>query len=214
MQIAGPGITWTAGAARAAYGAVTEQPLPCRRRIPRRHPRRNGGLRRPLIAALGLRLLAYGGLGLIWLPALAFHAPGYMLFPHVMRFMNAYQHSCEPAVVGGRAELAGRIRPTRQFEELHTCAKPAPLLNLVTLNIGYHHARDHRPAQPWYRLPALHRGLYGDARARTLPYPSLLRNHHRIRLRVLPGDHGVTDARCADALAFRGAPGMPFFTRS
>lgn len=171
------------------------------------------GRRRAVAAVLGLRLLQLCGLGLIWLPAPAFYALGYMLFLHVMRYMDAYQHSYELVVVGDRTELAGRVRPTRQFEELHTYSNPAPLLNLVTLNFGYHNAHHHRPAEPWYRLPALHRELYGDARANTLPFLSLLRNYHRNRVRILLGDYGVTDARCEDALAFQGALGVSFLTQ-
>jgi len=169
--------------------------------------------RRRVVAVLGLRLLLFGGLGLIWLPAPAFYALGYMLFLHVMRFMDAYQHSYELVVVADRAELAGRPRPPRQFEELHTYSNPAPLLNLVTLNFGYHNAHHRRPAEPWYRLPALHRELYGDASAHTLPFASLLRNYHRNRVRILLGDYGVTDARCEDALAFQGALGVSFLTQ-
>lgn len=171
------------------------------------------GQRRRVVAVLGLRLLSFAGLAWLWLPAPAFYALGYMLFLHVMRFMDAYQHSYELAVVGDRAELAGRTRPSREFEALHTYSNPAPLLNLVTLNFGYHNAHHHRPAEPWYRLPALHRELYGAASANTLPFLHLLRNYHRNRVRVLLGEYGVTDTRCEDALAFQGALGVSFLTQ-
>jgi hypothetical protein len=38
-----------------------------------------------------------------------------------------------------------------------------PWLNLLTLNFGYHNADQHRASRPWYRLPAPHRSLLGEA---------------------------------------------------
>ena len=171
------------------------------------------GQRGRVIAVLVARLLFFTVLATLWLPALALYATGYVLFLHVMRFMDAYQHSYELVVIGDRAGLAGRTRPTREFEEQNTYSNPAPLLNLFTLNFGYHNAHHLKPVEPWYRLPALHREIYGDMTSHTLPFLPLLRNYHRNRVRILLGDYGLTDTRCEDALAFQGALGVSFLTQ-
>jgi omega-6 fatty acid desaturase (delta-12 desaturase) len=36
------------------------------------------------------------------------------------------------------------------------------LPNWLVLNFGYHNAHHAKPTAPWYRLPALHRELFGD----------------------------------------------------
>jgi fatty acid desaturase len=171
------------------------------------------GQRSRVIAMLTVRLLFFAGIASLWLPAPALYAIGYMLFLHVMRFMDAYQHSYELVVVGDRSELGGRARPPREFEEQNTYSNPAGLLNLVTLNFGYHNAHHRKPVEPWYRLPALHREIYGDMNSHTLPFLPLLRNYHRNRVRILLGNYGVTNARCEDALAFPGALGVSFLTQ-
>jgi fatty acid desaturase len=35
-------------------------------------------------------------------------------------------------------------------------------MNLLVLNFPYHNAHHVRPGAPWYRLPRLHRSLYGE----------------------------------------------------
>ena len=72
---------------------------------------------------------------------------------------------------------------------------------------------------PWFRLPALHRSLYGGAVAggtpQLLPVAALLRTYVANRLRrVLEDDYGsVAPAGAPDrAAAFIGSLGVSFLT--
>jgi fatty acid desaturase len=81
------------------------------------------------------------------------------------------------------------------------------------LNFGYHNAHHHRVSVPWYRLPALHRDLYGEGQGGMLPLAELLRTWHRNRVRrVLSDDYGSPSAGPGGADHFVGAHGVSFLT--
>jgi fatty acid desaturase len=136
--------------------------------------------------------------------ALAWYAPrlllcypvAYMLFLIVLRFMDANQHTYDLIETHDEAPLPNSERRDRRYEFQHTYSNPIsmrfPLLNLITLNFAYHNAHHERPTVPWYRLPALHRELFGDERSHVLPFRGLIRAHHRHRVerafRPLPTD--------------------------
>jgi fatty acid desaturase len=106
----------------------------------------------------------------------------------------------------------------RAFEQANTYSNVVsarwPVLNLLTLNFGYHNAHHERAAIPWYRLPALHRELFGAGRRELLPLPALLKTFHRNRLRrVLDDDYGQVAAEGRGrADGFIGAHGVSFLT--
>lgn len=110
----------------------------------------------------------------------------YMLFLIVLRFMDANQHTYDLIETHDEAPLLNSERRDRQYEFQHTYSNPIsmrfPLLNLITLNFSYHNAHHERPTVPWYRLPALHRELYGDERSHVLPIRGLIRAYHRHRV--------------------------------
>jgi fatty acid desaturase len=166
-----------------------------------------------VITVLAVRAAFFCGLAWLWPPAIVFYAIGYMTMLHVLRFMDAYQHTYELIVVRDRSELRGRVRPPREFEEMHTYSNPSPWLNLVTLNFGYHNAHHQRPSAPWYRLPALHEELYGDRTANTHRFGALVRNYWRNRVHIVMGEYGVTNERWTDAATFPGALGVSFLTQ-
>jgi fatty acid desaturase len=86
-------------------------------------------------------------------------------------------------------------------------------LNTVTLNFGYHNAHHHRPSLPWWRLPALHRELYGEQSLAVLPVRELLATWHRNRVRrVYAEDYGAMGAGPDRAASFVGAHGVSFLT--
>ena len=123
---------------------------------------------------------------LILFPKVALlYAVAYLLMMHVLRFMDALQHDypynptlfayAEPAHKGDK-----------QWEQEHTFSVPMSLrferLNWLTLNFGYHNAHHADMNVPWYRLPALHRELTGDAPERVIPFASQLKLYHRNRV--------------------------------
>jgi fatty acid desaturase len=166
-----------------------------------------------VMVVLVVRTAFFLGLAWIWPPALLCYALAYMIFLHIMRFMDAYQHTYELVVVRDRNELRSRTRPTREFEEMHTYSNPSPLLNLITLNFGYHNAHHKKPVAPWYRLPALHAQLYGSLEANTHGFAALLRNYWCNRTSIVMGEYGVTNERWSDAATFPGALGVSFLTQ-
>jgi hypothetical protein len=66
---------------------------------------------------------------------------------------------------------------------------------------------------PWYRLPAYHRSLYGDAENGLLPVASLLRTWHCNRVRRVGADeYGASGEPIGTPDRFVGAHGVSFLT--
>ena len=156
-------------------------------------------------------------LGLWSMRALLLYGVASVLLLHVLNFFDAFHHTFEQFVVDADEPLPMQGRD-RQFEQDNTysnlISRRISWLNLLTLNFGYHNAHHHRPSAPWYRLPALHRDLYGDEAPAVLPLAELLRTWHRNRVRrVLSDDYGAPGQgprprrrvrRCARRVVFDG----------
>lgn len=182
-------------------------------------PRRNRRLHVLLTLAVRAPLFAL----------LAWYAPqvllcypvAYMLMLHVLRFMDAFQHTYD---VDDRLEQPRPVPPPHDpayehrntFTNLHSTRHP--WLNLFTLNFGYHNVHHDKPGQPWYRLPALQRELYGtaeDATGQGLPFANQLRAYHRYRAQRLlhadPADAGIHEIPYAErGREFVGVDGVSF----
>ncbi|MEZ5501547.1 MAG: fatty acid desaturase [Halioglobus sp.] len=88
-----------------------------------------------------------------------------------------------------------------------------PWLNLWNLNFGYHTAHHERMGTPWYKLPALHRQLFGAAHTTVLPIGELLGTWHRNRVkRVFVHDYGAVGEGPGRADGFVGAHGVSFLS--
>lgn len=162
---------------------------------PRRH-RRAPVLRMLLLRGSLFALLAWQAPKVLLLYPLA-----YLLMLHVLRFMDAFQHTYDvderldqprPASIPHDAAYEHR----NTFTNLHSVRHP--WLNLFTLNFGYHNVHHDKPIQPWYRLPQLQRELYGDAvdaTGQSIPFRNQLRAYHRYRTQRLlnadPADIGL-----------------------
>lgn len=86
-----------------------------------------------------------------------------------------------------------------------------PWLNLLALNFPYHNAHHARPTAPWYRLPRLHRELFGDQYGQALPFRNLMRSYHRYRVPRLMGvEHDRAGVGAARGRDFVGALGVSF----
>ena len=176
-----------------------------------------GHRRQRVLIVLIVRLSIFSVL--IWhVPKIAFFYPlAYLMFMTVMRFMDAHQHTYElfETLEQERGEEAKLF--DRKFEQRNTFSNVFslghPWLNLLVLNFGYHNAHHTKPIEPWYRLPVLHRDVFGDDCAQVLPISNLFRAYHRFRVpRMLnadASDSGVVERR---GEGFIGVDGVSFLT--
>lgn len=166
-----------------------------------------------------VRLTGWGLLAWWSLKAVALYLLAYLLFIHVLRFADCFQHTYDAyPILNDRPIPTDKVRD-RAYEQANTfsdvVAIDARWLNLLWLNFGFHNAHHERPVAPWYQLPALHRQLYPDGCAQVITVGELLRAYHRHRVtRVLSKDYGEVlppgTPRRADG--FIGAVGVSFLT--
>lgn len=129
---------------------------------------------------------------------------------HVIRFVDAFQHSYEQVGYG-----MDMCKYTREYELENTFSLPVArkytYLNLLTLNFGYHSAHHAVPSCPWYSLSKLDKLLLrnsdGDevnvrhTREGKVDFIALLNMYHKYRTQRIisenegsPYDeHGVFD---------------------
>lgn len=184
--------------------------------LPFRLPARRG-LRRRVLTVLAIRAALFALLAWISVKALLLYALAYMLFLHVMRFMDTHQHTYEIFATLEQPRGPEAKRFDRDYEHRNTFSNLIstryPALNLLVLNFGYHNAHHVRPTAPWYRLPALHRELYGEDGSQILPFANLLRAYHRYRVaRVLNADTGDVGVGADKGATFIGVDGVSFLT--
>jgi fatty acid desaturase len=168
-----------------------------------------------MVLLLALRAAFFVALALTSLKALLLYAIAYLLFLHVLRFMDAFQHTYDVFVSRSLAPAPVDAKRNRRYEYEHTYSNLLsvrwPWLNLLVLNFPYHNAHHTQTSVPWYQLPSLHRSLYGAEDAQVIPSRTLLANYHRFRVaRVLADDYGVVSGN--EAAAFIGAVGVSFLT--
>lgn len=181
--------------------------LPFTRESRRKHRRR-------VVWTALSRLLFFTLLGLYSPKAVLLYAVAYLLFLHVMRFMDVHQHTYAVVVALGATAPAHSKNYDRAFEDRNTfsnlISQHHPWLNLLTLNFGYHNAHHVRPTAPWYQLPELHQRHFGNDTSRLLPFAELLRSYHRHRVaRILNGD--APDS-VTDGAPMIGVVGVSFLT--
>lgn len=141
----------------------------------------------------------------------------YFLMMHVLRFMDAFQHTYEifETLEQERGEEARRF--DRDYEHANTYSNLIslrhPWLNLLVLNFCYHNAHHFKQAVPWHRLPALHAQLYGDDDRQLLPFRNQLWSYHCHRVRRITNDDDVPPNGGADkGRDFVGVDGVNFLT--
>jgi fatty acid desaturase len=178
------------------------------------------GERRVMIA-LAVRIIFFAALAAISLKAIALYAVAYILFLHVLRFQDAFQHTFDVYATRTLAPVPAGQRRDRAYEHANTYSDVIsygiPWLNVLLLNFPYHNAHHARPAAPWYQLTKLHKQLYGPDQSQVLPCRILVKNYHRHRVtRVLAADYGevtpATPPAAPLAEHFLGAVGVSFLT--
>lgn len=178
-----------------------------------------GSQRTYLPRALSMLLLRGALLALLasWsLKAVVLYAVAYIGLLHVLNFFDAFHHTFEQFFVDEHEPVSmdGRDRAYEQANTFSNLVSARfPVLNLLTLNFGYHNAHHEKAAVPWYRLPALHRELYGDTSLAVMPLSELLRTWHRNRVHRVVSDHyGAPAGEGRRADSFVGAHGVSFLT--
>ncbi len=170
-----------------------------------------------VVTVLALRLGLLAALAVVSLKAALLYLLAYWILLKTLDFFDAFHHTFEQYFVDAEASVPMNGRD-RAYEQANTYSNVVsarwPLLNLLTLNFGYHNAHHERAAVPWYRLPALHAELYGASRRELMPLSQLLRTWHRNRVRrVLDDDYGEVRGEGADrADRYVGAHGVSFLT--
>jgi fatty acid desaturase len=172
---------------------------------------------RRIVAIMAVRLAAFATLGALCPPALILYAVAYLIFLHVLRFQDAFQHTFDIHVATDLTPLPPDRRPSREFEHANTYSDVVsygvPWLNALLLNFSYHNAHHARPAAPWFRLHRLHEDLYKDDLVQILPCRDLLASYHRHRVtRVMAADYGTVAPTPPRAAQFIGAVGVSFLT--
>lgn len=166
-----------------------------------------------------VRITAWALLAWWSLKALALYALAYLLFVHLLRFADCFQHTYDAYPILDDKPIPQDKLRDRAYEQANTYSDVVGLdakwLNLVWLNFGFHNAHHERPVAPWYQLPRLHRELYPAGNAQVVTVGELLRAYHRHRVtRVLASDYGAVLPPGAPHRAdgFIGAVGVSFLT--
>jgi fatty acid desaturase len=175
--------------------------------------------RRYLPRALAMLLTRGGLLTLLgwWsMKALLLYFLSVGLFLHALNFFDAFHHTFEQFFVEADEPVPERARD-RAYEQDNTYSNLVsirhPWLNFLVLNFGFHNAHHQRASVPWYRLPAYHRSLYGDAGSGVMPVAALLRTWHRNRVRRVGADeYGAAGESIGSPDQFVGAHGVSFLT--
>lgn len=174
--------------------------------------------RRRVAGVLLVRAALFGLLAWYAPTALIFYATAYLGMVTVLRFNDAFQHTYPLVPLLSRETPQDLERPDHEFEYRNTFSNLAsrrwPWLNLLTLNFPYHNAHHEKPAVPWYRLPALHRELFGDDDPQVVTWRHLFGPFHRYRVRrVMDDDCGeVAGPGGSRTERFVGAVGVSFLT--
>jgi fatty acid desaturase len=153
----------------------------------------------------------------IWsVKAFFLYIVSYGLLLHVLNFFDAFHHTFDQYFVEAEQALPPHSRD-RNYEQANTYSNLIstgfPILNLLTVNFGYHNAHHERASVPWYRLPAVHKELYGETHQAVMPLKELMGTWRRHRLsRVHSADYGVPGQGEGRADGFVGAHGVSFLT--
>ncbi len=136
---------------------------------------------------------------LLWVSPVAalLYAIAYMMMMTVLRFMDSLQHDY-PYHLNLYTDERSEHKGDLAWEQEHTFSNVISfryeLPNWLVLNFGYHNAHHARPTAPWYKLPALHRELFGEDPANVIPLGPQLRLFHRYRtFRVFHDAPGLPD---------------------
>ncbi|HIK54024.1 MAG TPA: fatty acid desaturase [Synechococcales cyanobacterium M55_K2018_004] len=153
-----------------------------------------------------VRTSLFIGLAVLSMKAVLLYFVAFVAMIHVLRFVDAFQHTYEVFPMGTPVPKRDRAHEqANTFSNL--VSQRYPWLNLLILNFSYHNAHHELMKCPWYNLPALDRTLFRGDEPHYIPLPKLVRNYHRFRVsRIFSGQGSARDAAGNPSLdAFYGA---------
>ena len=165
--------------------------------------------RRRNVAVLVIRGGAFLAL-LVWQPkAAVLYCVAYMIMMQILRFTDSLQHDYAYRLNLYTDERSPQ-KGDNEWEQEHTFSVPLSLrhgwINWLTLNFGYHNAHHARSTAPWYRLPEIHRDMYGDNPRVVIPLSRQLAIFHRGRVRrIIKWNEQAADARTPTGKEFLSA---------
>lgn len=173
--------------------------------------------RQRVMLVLLVRGIAFAVLAFYSMQALLLYGVAYLIMVTVLRFADAFQHTYDAYAILEGGQIPDDKLRDKAYEQGNTYSNLVstrwPWLNLLLLNFPYHNAHHEQLAVPWYRLPTLHRKLYGDDHAQVIPMARLLWPFHRHRVtRVLSDDYGAVDPLSGKTKDFIGAVSVSFLT--
>jgi fatty acid desaturase len=152
-----------------------------------------------VVSILLIRSSLFALLGAISIKALLLYLVAYISMIHILRLMDAFQHTYESLPVG--VPLPQKFQDVSReeadtYEQANTfsniVSQQYPWLNLILLNFGYHNAHHADMKCPWYSLPKLDRQLYPYDQSHYIVLRSLIRNYHCFRVsRIYSGQGEV-----------------------
>lgn len=151
------------------------------------------------------------GLGVLSLKALLLYCLSYLGMVHILRVVDAFQHTYEVFPVGSPLpERSAGYEQANTFSIL--VSGQHPWLNLLLLNFSYHNAHHVLMKCPWHSLPDLDRALFSEQEVHYIPLSKLLGNYHRYRVsRIYSGQGQAIDAAGQQQLeTFYGAIEVSF----
>lgn len=131
--------------------------------------------RKRVTLILLVRGIVFAALAYYSIQALLLYVVAYLIMVTVLRFADAFQHTYDAYAIPESDQMPADKLRDKAYEQANTYSNLVsvrwPWLNLLILNFPYHNAHHEQLAVPWYRLPALHRKLYGDGAGTPFPWP-------------------------------------------
>ena len=129
----------------------------------------------------------------------------YMMMVTVLRFMDSLEHDY-PYRLNLYTDEPSPHKGDLGWEQEHTFSPVISLrvdcLNWLVLNFGYHNAHHAKPTTPWFRLPDLHRELFGNREDGIIPFRAQLKIFHKYRINRIMHDDPASSNRDVEGIEF------------
>ena len=129
----------------------------------------------------------------------------YMMMVTVLRFMDSLEHDY-PYRLNLYTDEPSPHKGDLGWEQEHTFSPVISLrvdcLNWLVLNFGYHIAHHAKPTTPWFRLPDLHRELFGNREDGIIPFRAQLKIFHKYRINRIMHDDPASSNRDVEGIEF------------
>ena len=129
----------------------------------------------------------------------------YLWMVTILRFMDSLEHDY-PYRLNLYTDERSPHKGDLGWEQEHTFSPLISLrfdwVNWLVLNFGHHNAHHAKPTTPWFRLPELHRELFGSSPDRIIPLSSQLTIFHKYRTNRIMHDDLESSNRDVEGVEF------------